>query len=83
MARKNRRKPVPPLGGDDYRCCLHAANGDLIAVVWPAGDRETALMVYVTAGQIRPADRERAAFGLTRLAPEWTHEEAYDLLWGE
>ena len=83
MGRKNRRKPPTPVAGGDYRRHLHAANGDLIAVVWPAGEGETALSVYVTAGQVAPADRERAACGLSRLAPEWTHDEAYDLLWGE
>ena len=83
MGRKNRRKPPTPLGTDDYRRCLHAANGDLIAVVWAAGEGETALSVFVTAGQVEPAERERAAAELCRLAPEWTHDEAYDLLWGE
>ena len=83
MGRKNRRKPLPPCDAGDYRRCLHAANGDLIAVVWPAGDGETALSLFVTAAQVTPAERERAACGLSRLAPEWAHDEAYDLLWGE
>ena len=84
MGRKNDRKPPKPSWpADDYRRCVHAVNGDLIAIIWPAGDNETAIEMFVAGCVLPPAERERAAYDLTRLAPEWTHDEAYDHLWGE
>ena len=83
MGRKNRRKPPQPWHPDDYRRCVHSLDGDLIAIIWPAGHGETAVELFVAGCVLAPAERERAAYDLTRLAPEWTHDQAYDLLWGE
>ena len=84
MGRKNRRKPPQSSWHpDDYRRCIHSLDGDLIAEIWPAGRGETAVELFIAGAVLPPAERERAARDLTRLAPEWTHDEAYDLLWGE
>ena len=84
MGRKNnRRKPQASWTAADYRRCVHTTDGDLIAIIWPAGGGETAVEVFVARAVLPPADRERAAYDLTRLAPQWTHDEAYDLLWGD
>lgn len=83
MGRKNNRKPQSSWTAADYRRCVHSPDGDLIAIIWPAGGGETAVEVFVAGSVLPPAERERAAYDLTRLAPEWTHDEAYDLLWGD